>query len=211
MLSDDRKGSLVLQAAEGDPVALKLLLAKTRPRLRAYIAVQVPADLARVVDAEDIVQETHVEVFQRIGRFEPRGPDSFFRFTAVIAVNLLRNAIKKHRAVKRGSGRGRLEQRKRNIEDSTVELFDLLAGYDRTPSRSVARGEAIHAVKDALGNLPEHYQQAIQLVDLEGKPVREVASVMGKTERAIHGLRRRALKLLQSRLGSASRFLSRPG
>jgi RNA polymerase sigma factor (sigma-70 family) len=211
MSSNDRESALVVRAAEGDPVALKLLLTKTRARLRAYISVQIPADVARVVDPEDIVQDTHGEVFRRIRTFESRGEDSFFRFTAAVAVNRLRNLIKSHRALKRGGGRAQASPRKKNIDDSSVDLFALLSGHGHTPSRSVARGEAIGAVQVALADLPEHYRQAIKLVHIEGKPVREVALAMGRTERAIHGLCRRALKMMQGQLGTESKFFSSPG
>ena len=40
----------------------------------------------------------------------------------------------------------------------------------------------------ALQTLPEHYRQAVGLVCLEGRPVAEAAALMGKTQRAVHGL-----------------------
>ncbi len=210
MHGEERELALVRRAAAGDAVALKLLLTKTRPRLRCYISRQIPSDLGRVADADDIVQETHVVVFHRIDGFQPRGADSFFQFTAAIAMNLLRNAITRHRAAKRGGGRAPI-RRPKSIEDSTIAMLDLLAGPGHTPSRSVARHEAIEAVESALAELPDHYQQAVRLVHIEGCPVREAASRMGRTERAVHGLCRRGLKLMRNQLFSASKFLSLKG
>ncbi|MCH8806978.1 MAG: hypothetical protein IH986_12925 [Planctomycetes bacterium] len=92
-----------------------------------------------------------------------------------------------------------------------IGLLDLLAGPGRTPSRCVARVEALRAVQSALDRLPEHYRQAILLVRIEGRPVAEVAAEMGRTERAVHGLTRRGLELLRDRLGDSSAYLSSSG
>lgn len=92
-----------------------------------------------------------------------------------------------------------------------MALFHNLAGPTKTPSRLVARSEAIVAVNHALANLPKHYHEAIQLVHIEGRSARDAGERMGRTERAIHGLCRRGLKLLEKELQSASRFLSSTG
>lgn len=94
------------------------------------------------------------------------------------------------------------------MDDSTIALLDMLAGPGRTPSRSVARIEAIDAVQSALSAIPDNYRQAIGLVHLEGRPIREVAEIIGCTERAVQGLCRRGLKQMEAHLRSASRFYS---
>ncbi len=205
-MTDQSKASL---AAAGDKIALIWLLTESRLRLRLYIFRQIPLDLARVVDAEDIVQEAQTEVFRRIQSFEVRGPDSFFRFTAAIAVNLLRNTIKKQRTAKRGGGR--LAVAHQNLENSTLAFFDLLGDSQHSPSRSVARHEAIDAVNRVIDQLPDHYRKAVRLVHIEGRSVREVAAEMNRTERAIQGLCRRAIKIMSANLADAANFFSSAG
>lgn len=102
MLVEGGDVQLLERAASGDRLALRLILAESRERLRDYLSRRVPADLAGLIDAEDIVQEAHIEVFRRIEGFEPRGAESFFRWEATMAMNLLRNAVKWHRCAKRG-------------------------------------------------------------------------------------------------------------
>ena len=200
--------SLVCRAANGDPVALKLLLTESRRDLCEHLARRVPADLRSRFDVEDIVQEAHIDVFRNFNRFEPRGPDSFARWVAAIAMNRLRSVIKRHRTLKRGGGPAGGPPTGWNIEDSTLALLDRLAGPGHTPSRSVARWEVVSAVQAALAELPADYQRAVWLVHIEGRPVKAAAEEMGRSERAIHGLCRRGLKLLRSRLQTATRFLS---
>lgn len=202
---------LVRRAGGGDSVALKLLLTNSRPRLRGYVIGRIPRDLARVVDADDLVQEAHMEVFRYIDTFEERGPDSFFRWVATITLHKLRNAIRRHRAIKRGGGKAPITLVSKGIEDSTIALLDHLAGPGNTPSRSVARGEAVRAVHLALEGIPESNRRAVWLLHIEGRSAKEAATDMGKTERAVQGLCRRGLTLLRGELQSASRFLSSSG
>lgn len=207
----EREEALIQRAVEGDEVALKTLFVRARPGLCTFVAKKIPADLAPIVDAADIVQETFIAIFRDVGALASTRPASFHRWVQAVALNQLRNIIKHHRAAKRGGVQARISNRKKTIEDSAVDLFNLLASPSRTPSRSVARREAITAVEEAVACLPDRYQQAVQLVHIEGFSVGEAASAMCRTERAIHGLCRRGLKRLEKELVSASRFLSSGG
>lgn len=190
---------LVVLAVSGDSIALKTLLLLVDPVLRGWLLRRIPPFLTRVLDPEDIIQETYVDVFRRIGSFEHRGSGSFPRWVAAIAGNRLRNGLRRMRANKRGGGR-ESPSRPANIDDSTVALFDLLAGPDKTPSRVLARVEVLQAMKDGLATLPDRYRDALQCVYLEGWTAAEAASRLGCTERAVHGLCRRGLRLLESRM-----------
>jgi len=72
-----RTSDLVAQAIAGDEAALKQLLGTIDTRLAA--------DVSRTVGVENVVLETHLEVFRRISGFKPRGKDAFFRWAATIA------------------------------------------------------------------------------------------------------------------------------
>lgn len=89
-----------------------------------------------------------------------------------------------------------------------VGLLDLLGGPDHTPSRSVARHEAVAAIQSAIDGLPEDYRRAVWLVYIEGHPVAASALAMGRTERAVHNLCYKAKDRLRELLGSQSRFFS---
>ncbi len=206
--ADNATDELVVKAVAGQATALKLLLIESRDLLCKDIAGRVPADLRGVLDVDDVVQEAHIEVFRRIAKFVPRGPNSFYRWVSAIALSRLRNAIKWQRAAKRGGRWRAAEFRTRQVQDSTIALLDKLAGRDRTPSHYAARTEAVRAVQVAMADLPEQYRDALWLVHIEGRPVRAAAATLGRTERAVHGLCRRGMDLLRERLQSATRFLS---
>jgi RNA polymerase sigma-70 factor (ECF subfamily) len=203
-----RESELVSRAVEGDAVALKLILADSHRHVCACIAPRIPAGLSRILDAEDIVQDAHVEVFLHINRFVPRGPGSFSRWVTAIALNRLRNRIKEQRAAKRGGRRRAGNAVSKSFEDSTIALLDMLAAPGKTPSRCLARDEAVRTVQTALAGLPENYRQAVWFVHIEGRRAAEVATRMGRTERAIHGLCRRGLELLRERIHRSSTFMT---
>jgi RNA polymerase sigma-70 factor (ECF subfamily) len=207
----DQTNDLVRRAVGGDTLALKLLLTESRDRLCEHLSNRVPPDLRPSLGVEDVVQEALLEVFRRIETFEVRGPRSFYRWVATIGLNRLRDAIRRERAGKRGGRNRGVATVRPSVEDSSIVLLETLAGPGRTPSRTLARAEAVEAVQAALKQLPEHYRRAIWLVHLESRPVREAAATMGRSERAIHGLCRRGLKLLEGELQSATRFLSSTG
>lgn len=198
----------VIRAIKGDSIALKILLTGVHHQLKQRLGRKIPANLQSLIEPEDVLQEVHVEVFRRISQFKPQGEAAFERWVATIAITRLRNLIKKYRAIKRGGDKVAVDPNGKLFESSAA-LFDRLSGDVRSPSRNVARREAVLAMQVAMTGMPDHYRQAIQLVHLEGKSAKEAAERMDKTERAVHGLLRRGMSLLQQRLGNASMYLSK--
>ena len=211
MEGDTYERDLLQRAIAGDTVAVTVLLARYYERLHAQIARKIPRDLQASVDAEDILQETQVQVYRHVETFEPQGSDAFYRWVATIALRRLRNAIKRQRAAKRGAGRRGVTGGDAVAEDSVITLLELMAGPEKTPSRVATRQEAIQAVQAALAHLPQDYRMAVQLVYIEGRSVADAAAEMGRTNRAIHNLCHKAKKHLQGLLGSASRYFSSSG
>ena len=204
---DDPTLAAVQRAVAGDTAALTLLLIERHPDFCAYLQRRIPPALRSQLDPEDVLQESYVQVFRHIGRFVPHDADAFRRWVCTIALRRLRNELDKARAGKRGGGR-RPIIRGGPAQDSWIGLIELLSAPGRSPSRCAVRAETIAAIQTGLSELPNHYQQAIRFVYLEGWSVAATAIKMQKTERAVHGLCRRGLELLRRRLGSASGFLS---
>jgi len=199
----------VQRAIAGDQVALTLLLTTHRRGVRDYLAGRIPSNLRGGIDADDLVQEAYAEVFRHIGGFESRGADSFGRWVRTIALRKLRDAIKLRGADKHGGTKVQVHAVASGIGDSVVLLLDLMTGDEKSPSRCAASAEAIDAVRVAMAMLPEDYQQAVSRVYLQGLTVKEAASGMNRTERAVHNLCYKAKSRLRELLGTESRFLSR--
>lgn len=201
------RAQLVERAVAGDTVALTALLAETRSATVERLHRWVPFDLQSTVSADDAVQDAHVEVFHRIATFRAQHGHSFDRWVSAIALRRLRSILRAHRSLKRGGGLRRTPTDQR-IEESTVHVFDMLVGPGRTPSRSAVRRELVAAVHAAIDELSDDYRLAVWQVHIDGRSPREVAATMGRTERAIHGLCRRGLSKVRTKLETLPQFSS---
>ena len=152
------------------------------------------------------MQQTYVDAFCDITRFEPRGEGSLVAWLKVLAKRNLLDALKRLQADKRGGARGRVELPA--SQDSQVALYELLGGTTSTPSRKAARAEALSVMGRALESLPEAYRRVVEMYDLEGRPVEEVAAAMNRSPGAVYMLRARAHRLLCDTMGAKSKYFS---
>ena len=196
--------SLIARAVAGDERAVTRLLWSHYDRLAGHIAPQLPESLRRVVDVEDILQETFIKAWGAIGSCKARDPHSFFAWLSQIAKNTLLDNIKEQGRVKRGRYRVVAD----GSSSSVATLLEVLARDERTPSRLVRWREAEQALRVALAGLKEDYRQAIELRYLEGLPVTAAAARMKRTEGALNMLCHRAIGKLRKAMGRPSEYLS---
>ena len=206
MSGSETERELLSSAIAGDEMALDELLLAHYSQLTDYISTRLPSKIQGVVSAEDIVQQAFVRAMHHVGHFLPGTEQSFHAWLRRIAENVLRDAIKTHNRVKRGGDRRQVRQAAMSDKSAMVDLVEALAAESNTPSRSVARHEAIAAVHEAVGTLPEEYRQAVQLRLFEGKSLIETASIMSRSPRAVQGLVDRAKKKMRAALGSLSLY-----
>ena len=199
---------VITKAVGGDQSALERLLLGYYDRLASRIARKIPSFLRNTVTEEDILQETFIEVFQRIESFEMKGERAFYRWLVTIADHRLLDLVKAHQAVKRGGGKIKINTQKQSNEDSVDELIELLAGPQQTPSRSVARHEAAAAIQAGLVTINEDYRYAIQLRYFDGLSPAEVGKIMSRSPHAVHNLCHRGLKELRAALGRSSQYFT---
>jgi RNA polymerase sigma-70 factor (ECF subfamily) len=203
---DAAEQDLVGRAVAGEPLALDRLLLAHYGSLHARVDKRLPQRLRTTVAPEDVIQETFAEAFRTIGGFKADGPDAFYRWLVTIADHRLVDAVRAHRAAKRGGDRAPAVQAGHS---SIAAMVDLVAMSERTPSVSAGGHEAAAAVQVALAGLRPEYREALTLRYMQGLPVAEVAARMGRTESAVHKVCSRALQALKESMGEASRYLSR--
>src|SRR5262245_31685002 len=150
MISEQVESELLGRATAGDEAALERLLMLHHTRLCGDIASRLPARMQAIVSVDDVVQEAYIVVFQEIAAFRPQGPGSFYAWVATIAGRKLLDGLKAQRTLKRGGDARRLDS-ETSSSASAVEWLEVLATYERTPSRSMAGREAISAIQTAIG------------------------------------------------------------
>jgi len=156
--------------------------------------MQLDGRAAAKVDASDIVQQTLLEAHAKQEQFVGND-DALAAWLRRALINNLRDTM---RALRRGK---RDIRREASLDDqlnqSSMRLGALLAANQSSPSQQVVRSEALLRLAAALEQLPEPQREAIVRHHLQGWPVLEVASKMGKSDAAVAGLLFRGLRKLK--------------
>ena len=208
MAEAESEEALVARAVAGETFALERLLLTYHDRLARRLGRKLPDALKGRVGVEDVLQMAYVQAFRDIRTFQPRGANAFYRWLATVAKRRLLDAVKAHRAAKRGPEGPAAGAAVNGGGSSVVEWAALAAGREPTPSQAAARGEATRAMQVALAGLKPAYREALRLRYLEGNSVAEVAARMRRTPGAVLMLCNRGLKKLREALGRASLYLS---
>lgn len=195
------------RAVDGDREALTVLLERYGPSVRAKL--EIPARWRSLLAVDDVMQQTYTDAFLCIREFMPREDGSFAGWLARIASRNLVDVLRTLKSRKRGGDRRRVQLAEEG--SSLNELSFLLGMTDSTPSRAARREEALAALAAAIESLPEAYRRVVELYDLEGRSMEEVAPKMNRSLGAAYMLRSRAHRLLREKLGALTRFISDGG
>lgn len=205
---DDQLKSLLIKAQAGDRSALVALLEELAPPIRARIESRISPAMRRCLEADDVMQVTYLEAVLRLDQFRTGGTAGFRAWLGRLAENNLIDAIRALEAAKRPNPHHRAT-RGGGGSDSAVALIEQLgASGDGTPSRVVARDEAVKLMERLLDGLPPDYQRVVRMYDLEGRPIAQVACELGRSEGAVYMLRARAHDRLREAMGPASKFFT---
>jgi len=173
----DEDAALVLRVGEGDVGAYRELVARYAPQLLRF-ATRVLRD---ATEAEDVVQETFLRVWQHARDYTPQARVTTWlhRITHNLAVDRLR-------------ARGRLKPLPDEDEDAMPESA-------RQPSL-IDEKRRVLALDAALAELPERQAAALTLVHLHGLSGKEAADVLGIGAEALESLLARARRALKAGL-----------
>ena len=133
-----------------------------------------------------------------------QGEGAFERWLTTLAQNNLRDAVKAHRANKRG---GDILTISPTNEDSHVRLWESLAVSATSPSERAARNEVRDLLERAMQQLPATYCQVVTRYDIQGGNAELVAKMMGCSPGAVHMRRARAHAMLKEILGGESKYV----
>ncbi len=197
---------LIQCAVAGDTGALSTLLERHGPVVRRRLVSAIPRRWRSVIGEDDVLQQTYVDALRDIGGFQGRNEQSFECWLETLSRRNLLDALRMLEADKRGGNHRRLDLR--TPDESYVNLFEVLAGGVTTPSRRATRNEAHDTLKQALSRLPAAYRQVVEMYDIQGKPVDEVAEALDRSSGATYMLRARAHRMLCDIMGTASDYLT---
>ncbi|MFZ2358406.1 MAG: RNA polymerase sigma factor [Anaerolineae bacterium] len=180
-LALEQEKAMVLRLLDGDTAAFDELYQRYVPSLFRFIYYSLNGDRN---DAEDVLQETMLAAIRSLSRF--RNESSLSTWLHVIARNKISDQI-------------RLRQRFRNhqVEEEAADLE--LQRVSMLPEDVIAQRSDIEAVLRAL---PQDQRDVLLGKYLDGFSVRELSSIMGRSEKAVESLLTRAREAFRTCLAS---------
>jgi RNA polymerase sigma-70 factor, ECF subfamily len=167
---------LVDAALDGDRDAAGALYARFHATV---LAIELSLTRGDVALAQDLTQDTFTKALYRLDQFEWRGPASLRSWLATIARNTFRDHVRS--AAERHHG--------------GYDVPEVPADDDG-PEEQVVDRDLVGVTRQATGLLerlkPEH-RLVLRRTLGEGRSARDVAEELGRSEAAVHQLKRRAL------------------
>jgi RNA polymerase sigma-70 factor (ECF subfamily) len=152
------------RAKAGDADAFRVLVERhSRPLFRLAFRMT-----GNEQDAEDIVQDTFLRAYRRIGKFDERA--SFGTWLYRITVNCSLDLVRARKRRSEQSGPANPE-----IDD----LMQSLPSTGATPDRMAMSGEARQRIAEAMEELSASERTAFVLRHFEGMCIDEVSRVLG--------------------------------
>lgn len=188
--------ALLTQAQKGDRLATDELFQRLVPRVRRIVALRMGCRESELWEREDLVQETLIDAFRDLERFEDRHEGAMCHWLATLVQNNLRDHHRRRKAVKRDADR---VVRRR---DRSAVLSDSVLGHDSTtPSRVAQAAELEELVETALLSLDERQRRVIELRKLCELSFEEIAEELELgTASSARSLFSRAMNALAERL-----------
>ena len=183
---------LITRSKRGDQAAFAELVRRNSPIAMGAIRRL----MYNHADAEDVLQETLLKAFAKLGSFNERS--AFSTWLTRIAIN---NALMVLRRMK--------HKCEVSLNTEPDEGNDYIAHPNLTtatdPERNYMRTRSVTIVRDAIGRLPVPLRQHAEWRCLEEKPHKDIASSLGITlasskSRALR-IKRRLFKMLKAAEG----------
>ena len=159
---DERDLAAMAGIRDGDAAALEALMARYWPRLVAYARRL----LGSADEAEDVVQETFVRLWQRRGEFQLSG--SVRSYLYQVARNIIRD-----------------EGRKGRIRARWAEKGQELGSLPTDPAQNLEAAELRMAVDREIQALPPRRREAFVLAHFHDLTYRQIAEIMGVSSQTV--------------------------
>jgi RNA polymerase sigma-70 factor (ECF subfamily) len=183
---------LVRRAKDGDEAAFQELLERHQGRVYHH-ALRL---MGNAQDAEEVLQDTFLQVYRNLGRFEERSRFStwVYRIATNEALMRLRRASRTREVF--------LEDALGRDSDSPVES---IRDFSRSALEEVEGRELLGILGRLLAEMPEDHRAVFAMRDIDGLTNAEVAEVLETSVGAVKSRLHRARLYLRDRLSALSR------
>jgi RNA polymerase sigma-70 factor, ECF subfamily len=187
----------------GDPAGRPSELERFRAYLALLARMQLDPSLQGKVDLSGVVQQTLLEAHQAMDQLRQWDEPRQLAWLRRALCNNLTDEVRKLGAAARDVSREvSLEA---GLEQSAVRLEAWLASEESSPPERAMRNEQLLRLAEALERLPEDQRAAVELHHLKGRPLVEVAEVLGRSKGAVATLLFRGMTRLRKDLGAGQK------
>lgn len=159
------ENDLITAARTGSEVAVRELIRRLNPRLFRVARGIVPSD----AEAEDVVQETYLKAFTRLGQF--RGDARFSTWITRIAINTARMQAR--------GAHSQMEYDSVTEDQQTADILTPFPGQDPDrPDAALGRAQLRALLEDAVAKLPPDLRLPFLLRESESLSVTEIAETL---------------------------------
>jgi RNA polymerase sigma-70 factor (ECF subfamily) len=176
-------GELMRAAQQGDGASYVELLRTITPRIRQIIRRQ--RGFVGVAEVEDLVQDVLLSVHTVRATYDPARP--FVPWLLAIVRNRLVDGARRY---------ARTAGREVKIDEDDVTFSEPATNLDTDQL------DDAEALREAVRSLPQAQRQAIELLKLQERSLREAAAISGSSESALKVATHRALATLRRTLGT---------
>lgn len=194
---------LLRLAAAGDAEAAGRAVVAFDERLRRVVRLRLDARVARRVDVDDVLQETHVEALERLPEFLAEREVPFLVWLRFLAVQRCVTLARRH--LETGARDARREQplAAAPVDATSMALEEALSAHLTTPSRAAVRDESRAGLRAAVQALEPLDREILCLRHFEELDNGETAAVLAITPAAASKRYVRALVRLREVLTAA--------
>ena len=173
----DPDEALLARVGQGDPAAVRALVARKLPRLLS-LAARV---LGEGAEAEDVAQETFIRAWKQAPSWRPGGA-RFDTWLHRVALNLCYDRLRRRRETLLGSPPDRPDE-------------------GPAPDRGLEAADVGRRVARAMQALPDRQREAIVLCHYQELGAAEASRLMGVSIEALESLLSRGRRALRAALG----------
>ncbi len=170
-----------------------------RSYLHVLAETQLHARLKPKVDASDIVQQTMLQAYQARNQFRGTTDAEKAGWLRTILGNVLSGIAREFGRQRRDISR---EQSVQAVEQSSLQLQNLLSADSSSPSAALHRHERANQLAKAMLQLTNEQRQAIILKYWQGATLAEIGQELDKSTEAVAGLIFRGMQKLKDVFGT---------
>lgn len=199
-MQDESETSLIQRAAGGESAALSRLLTINRSRLERMIVARIDKRLNARMDASDVIQEVHVDVFQRFAEYAENQNVPFITWLRFLTKQKLDEINRRNLLAQRRDVRRELRLSQDFSNQSSIILANYYTKQVSSPSSLISKKEIRQLVLETIASMNESDRSILVLRHVDQLTSDEAAAELGITANTCRQRHVRALKRLKQLL-----------